>query len=515
MPRGADSIQIMLASGASYLRLCSTGSCLMRSAVCDRGARRTVQSCLIIRKLRKYVADAQWCVFLEGKVDRRRLRTVSGGRSKSGTTECWCRVRSATPIRVALFWYAILAALSGCSGALSPTPPSTPAKSMFVRPDVAGYKLLYSFGGGPAGQFPFGLSTFNGSLYGTTTNGGDSGYGTAFQSSLSGKAKVLHSFRGGRDGSEPYGGLTEFHGSLYGATFRGGGTGCPSGLGCGTVYAINSAGGERIVYRFKPNRIDGWFPNVSPVVLNGSMYGATNPGHEKGCGLYGSTSGCGTIYSIDANGKERVIYRFKGGGDGCLPVALVALKGALYGVTLFGGESGSGCGGPGTVFTVTSSGRERIVHRFNGTPDGLEPNDLIAANGILYGTTMFGGSQTCEGGGRPCGVVFSVTTTGRERVLYAFQGYSDGAGPVSLVALNRELYGTTCCGGRGTGYGTIFKITGSAVKTTLYRFKAAPDGSNPGAITSLNGLLYGITGQGGTGTSCGAFGCGTIYKIAP
>ena len=418
-------------------------------------------------------------------------------------------------VRVAAYCLAAITILSGCARMLNPTPSTPDTKMLSVRPDVHKYKVLYSFGGEPDGENPIAMSLFNGSLYGTTSVGGSAGKGAVFESSLSGKSKVVYSFQGGDDGLVPSSGLTDFHGSFYGVTYRGGGTGCRGSNGCGTVYAIDSSGNERVVYRFKPNKIDGWFPDTSLVSINGVLYGATSEGDEPSCGTY---YGCGRIFSIDAAGKERVIYRFKGGTDGCWPSALVALKGTLYGVTQGGGTSSS-CApdAPGTVFAVTPSGKETVLHQFKGIPDGAVPNSLMAAYGVLYGTTIFGGSQTCEGGNRPCGVVFSVTTSGHEKVLYAFQGSTDGGGPNGLVWLNGQLYGTTCCDGFSGdyGWGTIFGLTRSGVKNTLYRFKGSPDGQGPVGLTVVNGLFYGITNDGGSGSCRSTPGCGTIYRIAP
>ncbi|MGB8964981.1 MAG: choice-of-anchor tandem repeat GloVer-containing protein [Candidatus Cybelea sp.] len=424
-------------------------------------------------------------------------------------------MNSLIAVRVAVYCFAAIAVLSGCARTLNATPPTPGGELVSLRPDVHQYKMLYSFGGEPGGQDPSGMGIFNGSLYGTTLEGGSTNHGAVFSSSLSGKPKVIYSFQGGSDGWEPNGGLTEFHGSFYGVTYVGGGTSCRGGNGCGTVYAIDSSGKERVVYRFKPNKIDGWFPDSSLVLINGVLYGATSFGYETRCGSY---YGCGRIFSIDSAGKERVIYRFKGRGDGCWPRSLLAFKGTIYGVAQGSGIS-SQCApdGPGTVFAVTPSGKETVLHRFQGIPDGSDPNSLIEANGVLYGTTMEGGSQTCEGGNRPCGVVFSVTTSGHERVLYTFQGYADGAGPNSLVWLKGQLYGTTCCDGFASagGYGTIFTLTRSRVKNTLHRFNGPPrDGESPVGLTIVDGLFYGITGGGGTGR-CASFTCGTIFRIAP
>ena len=78
-----------------------------------------------------------------------------------------------------------------------------------------------------------------------------------------------------------------------------------------------------------------------------------------------------------------------------------------------------------------------------------------------------GAVKGMRAGDRECGVVFSVTRSGRERVLYRFNGYSDGRGPNSLIWLNNELYGTTNSGGVEDELRTIFSLTRSGMKATL------------------------------------------------
>jgi uncharacterized repeat protein (TIGR03803 family) len=84
----------------------------------------------------------------------------------------------------------------------------------------------------------------------------------------------------------------------------------------------------------------------------------------------------------------------------------------------------------------------------------------------LYGTTTTGGGSGC--GGQGCGTVFEISTAGKESVVYAFKGGSDGAVPeAALVNANNALYGTTAYGGTGgckttnepNGCGTVYKIT--------------------------------------------------------
>jgi len=87
--------------------------------------------------------------------------------------------------------------------------------------------VIYSFVGGTTdGCMPFyGNLTRDeaGNLYGTTVFCGPSNAGIIFRLDPSGKETVLHSFTGGADGGNPYGGtLIDVDGSLYGMTFAGG-----------------------------------------------------------------------------------------------------------------------------------------------------------------------------------------------------------------------------------------------------------------------------------------------------
>jgi uncharacterized repeat protein (TIGR03803 family) len=73
-------------------------------------------------------------------------------------------------------------------------------------------------------------------LYGTTSAGGTSNNGTVFSATTSAE-KVLYSFAGGSDGTEPFAGLIDVKGTVYGTTGYGGSRGCDK-AGCGTVFAF-------------------------------------------------------------------------------------------------------------------------------------------------------------------------------------------------------------------------------------------------------------------------------------
>ncbi|MGC2407415.1 MAG: choice-of-anchor tandem repeat GloVer-containing protein [Candidatus Cybelea sp.] len=108
------------------------------------------------------------------------------------------------------------------------------------------------------------------------------------------------------------------------------------------------------------------------------------------------------------------------------------------------------------AFSLTAGGNEQSLYTFQGGSDGAYPNGLTALDGALYGTTQQGGGGSgCSAG---CGIVFELTASGGESVLYSFQGGTDGANPAApLVAADSVLYGTTSNGGTSKD-GTVFSI---------------------------------------------------------
>ncbi|HET6275809.1 MAG TPA: choice-of-anchor tandem repeat GloVer-containing protein [Candidatus Cybelea sp.] len=220
-----------------------------------------------------------------------------------------------------------------------------------------------------------------------------------------------------------------------------------------------------------------------------------------------------SIYSFGERGKF---------GDGNRPVAaLVAVGGRLFGTTETGGATNAHCNaGCGSVFSVSTSGTERVIHRFQGGSDGAAPlGELTVVGGKLIGTTSGGGASGCGGG---CGTLFSIGTDGTSyRVLYRFAGGSDGGAPAAgLIAVGATLYGTTRLGGVATrlcsnGCGTVFAVSASGTERVIYRFKGGKDGAHPIArLVAASGALYGTTQYGGLQTALCATGCGTLFQMS-
>jgi uncharacterized repeat protein (TIGR03803 family) len=358
-----------------------------------------------------------------------------------------------------------------------------------------------------------GLTYFKGTLYGTTSEGGvykcpgldQVGCGTVYSITPSGTETVLHSFTGGKDGALPEARLIVRNRTLYGTTpYRG--EKCPS-QGCGTVYSITPSGHETVLYGFAGSP-DGASPEARLLNVNGTLYGTTYIGGSH-VGV-NCPSGCGTVFSITPGGKEKVLYSFRNGTDGVSPESgLTYFKGTLYGTTVDGGAYSRhyyshGCG---TVFTITPSGKEKVLHSFGSGADGIEPQSgLIEVNGTLYGTTYSGGSGHC--GTYGCGTVFSITPSGRETVLHSFSGPDGNEPTTALLNVNGTLYGTTNSGG-AHGFGTVFSMTLSGDETVLYSFGGSgQDGLFPeSGVIDVNGTLYGTTWWGGASNG------GTVFSI--
>jgi uncharacterized repeat protein (TIGR03803 family) len=308
--------------------------------------------------------------------------------------------------------------------------------------------------------------------------------------------KTLYTFGGTTDGGYPNALVRDAAGNLYGTTISGGVGACTDGdlSGCGVVFKVTPAGKEIVLYSFTGGA-DGAAPQRGlQLDAKGNLYGTTPSG-----GAYGF----GTVFKVDQNGNETVIYSFTGGADGGNPYSGLVrdAQGNLYGVA-----------GP-VVFTLDEKGNETVLYTFTGGADGSPNGRLLRdANGNLYGTTAGGGTYGF-------GKVFKLDTSGKEHVLYSFcpQGgiCTDGAVPFAGVIQDTagNLYGTTSQGGTA-GWGTVFELNTSGKQKVLHSFTYG-DGALPsfGVIRDTNGNLYGTTVYGGIQKKTCTLGCGVIFKV--
>jgi uncharacterized repeat protein (TIGR03803 family) len=379
------------------------------------------------------------------------------------------------------------------------------------------FRVLYEFctqpncpGGASTGPFAPVIEDDSGNLYGTV---GD----TIFKHCYNGKQTVLYTFSTQEDGDGLYGGLTrDAAGNLYGTTEGGGDLTACDGVGCGTVFVLDPQGRKKTLYNFKGGT-DGRNP-YSGVIRDseGNLYGTTSLGGNPEANCGDDDYGCGTVFKVDSTGKETVLHRFNGGSEYGIPMGGLVMdsQGNLYGTT-YGNFSDF----PGTLYEITSAGKEKVLHHFDASQDGWGPMGslILDGDGNLYGTTS---------GGTPgnCGAVFKLTQSGKETLLYQFLGMPDGCEPQAGVAMDATgaLYGTTLQGGteagpcEGTGCGTVFRVSPNGYENILYEFTDGSDGGYPraGLFVDSKGNLYGTTPYGGSYNECGD-GCGTLFKLTP
>ncbi len=325
------------------------------------------------------------------------------------------------------------------------------------------YNFRGNLDGADDGSWPYaGLAQYKGRLYGTTSSGGRFAHGTVYVLDTSVKERVIYSFRGdtdsSADGAYPTAPVIVVKNRLYGTTAKGGTVACGD-IGCGTIYSLTTSGEKRFLYRFGgASKGDGAGAYPGLVALQDNLYGATFQGGRRG-GQCGS-SGCGTIYEVSLDGQEQVVHRFSGGPDGAVPNGLIAVNGILYGTTLTEGAHNEG-----TFFSFTPSHRLKTLYSFQGKPDAASPTGtLVYSNGNFYGVSESGGTGGGTGSVFGLGTVFEISESGSEKVLHSFGGRNQGSLPQApLDFYNGILYGTTAYGGGSgchrDGCGTVFSLT--------------------------------------------------------
>lgn len=371
-----------------------------------------------------------------------------------------------------------------------------------LESDGSGFAVVKSFTGTSGdGAQPHGsvAEANDGRLYGTTALGGDSNQGTVFRLDIDGGGySVLKSFMGtSGDAAQPYSALVQAtNGALFGTTYRGG------IANQGTVFTLNPDGtGYQVLKGF--NSSSGLNP-ASELIFgtNGMLYGTTSSPTDS------------SLYRLNSDGSAfQVLTNFLTAfANAVVPsgALLQGSDGSLYGMTRFGGVWGNG-----TVFRLNldGSGFAWIRHFIPTGGDGVNPEAALTqgTNGALYGTTLHGASN-----GQ--GAVFTMNDDGTGyAVLRSFTGTNgDGADPYGglIQTTDGVLYGITSydreSGGVLYGNGTLFKLNpdGSGY-VVLRRFNGGNDGANPFAslLQANDQLLYGTTFHGGSNNS------GTVFRL--
>ncbi len=229
--------------------------------------------------------------------------------------------------------------------------------------------------------------------------------------------------------------------------------------------------------------------------FDGNFYGAAQDSMEGS-----STPTGGTVFSVTPGGKFTLLHTFSPGANktypnGDLPGLLTeGPDGKLYGDTLFGGVDGcNGYCGYGLLYRVNRDGTGfRIIHKFcseTNCTDGAEGYGALVTgtDGNLYGTTYYGGTGNS-------GTIFRVTpSTGAYEVVVSFNFSTSGEDPSGLiVAADGTFYGTSA-GALGELLFHYTEATGT-LTTTVLNFPLFNGLPSRGAVSAFgpNGNLYGI-----------------------
>ena len=409
-----------------------------------------------------------------------------------------------------------------------------------IRPDGSGFAVLKQFTNSIDGKWPYaGLTLSDGVLYGTTGFGGSFDAGTVFKMNTDGSGfAVLKQFNNSIGGKLPSAGLTLSGSVLYGTTSSAS-SGCECGAGVfklntdGTGYTVfeqivGSGGGLTLSGDVLYGTLSGGWGKINTIfkiktdgtgmtVLKGFDWGqglaagvTLSDNSLYGMTYSGGSSNLGTIFKVNTDGTGYSVLKEFTGSDGAGPAAdLVVSADVLYGTT-----SGGGSNGGGTVFKINTDGTGfAVLRHFTGLAgDGSSPAaGLVLVDGVLFGTTVQGGSLGSQGDSRGYGTVFRLNMDGTGyAVLKEFTAIvGDAIYPGSgLTLAGGQLHGTTLNGG-ASGWGTVFRAnTDGTGYTVLRHFPGFQgDGTEPTDLTSSAGVLYGSTGHGGSSN------CGTVFRM--
>ncbi len=342
----------------------------------------------------------------------------------------------------------------------------------------------------------------DGILYGITSDGGDSDYGSIFSFDINSyEFEIIYSFKG-KTGYSPMGKLVKHtNGYIYGLASKG-------TLGYGCLFKYNPAKKDmHILKNFTEddhigNYKDGRKPQAGLISVtegeNEMVMGTTSEGGENGKGTvicYGTKGGMYYQVVVDFDGTN---------GEDPKSDLIQAQDGNVYGVTFGGGASSMG-----VLFKLTWTDYPdyysiSVLHNFTN-PTGSNPvSGVIESSGFLWGTTHNGGSQDK-------GVLFYYNrNTGTYNKMVDFTG-TNGESPIgNLVEFDGKLYGVTRLGG-ANAKGTIFEYSKQSGSLTVkYSFADDSKGYQPeGGLTVSNGKLYGMCSLGGSD------GKGTMYEYDP
>lgn len=323
------------------------------------------------------------------------------------------------------------------------------------------YTVLHNFAGGTDGCIPEAppIEATDGNLYGTTSNCGDFGQGTAYKIKRDGTFTSIHQFTGneGRTVFAPL--MQAIDSNLWGTAYEGGKN------GCGTVFKMSTGGAVLNSLSLACDAESG--PHSQLIqTANGDIYGTA-----VGGGL-----GYGAIFKLTSNGVLSTVYQFLGpptGADFSSPTGgiMQANDGNFYGTTLYGGANSQG-----GIYSVSGTTYAH-VYDFGHSPliNQVTSGLVQHTNGKFYSAAGTGGKNSV-------GSVFKL-----DLGLGAFVALVKNVGRVGTTV---QVLGQ---GFSGTSSVTFNGVAASAftIVSDTYLAAVVPTGASTGpvVVTTPGGVL--------------------------
>jgi uncharacterized repeat protein (TIGR03803 family) len=339
------------------------------------------------------------------------------------------------------------------------------------------------------------------------------GFGNTFKTTTSGLYTFFFAFSGSGQpnrGRKPIGGFVLVGNEFFGSTDTGG---VSSNLG--TLFRMSATGTNTYLLDFTGTGLNNRGSQPNARMING------NDGYLYGTTLTGGAGGHGTLFRYHiANGTLNTLVEFTGTssptpGKSPADALCLASDGHLYGTTANGGALNAG-----TVFRYnrTTSTFTTLAEftDLTGAAQGAGPfGGLVQGpDGFLYGVTQYGGPQPGDHG-----TLYRISLSGQltPRLIdfTGTTGVHKGSQPYGGLIKTAEgvIYGTTLYGGpatvaRPSGNGTVFKLDTSLLPqpptvTTGAASAISETGATLNGVVNPRGLATAWQFEYGTTTSYG------------
>jgi uncharacterized repeat protein (TIGR03803 family) len=203
---------------------------------------------------------------------------------------------------------------------------------------------------------------------------------------------------------------------------------------------------------------------------------------------------CAPMVTAAAETNFKALYVFSpiGSGQPSAPYNQIAIvNGLLYGTTVFGGTINDG-----VLYSLSLDTKKfKNLYSFGWNANGAQ--GVLRVDGKLYMPTASGTPEIED----------YALKSGVERLYTTLRRYNSNASLSALSVAGTTLYGASSRGG-AMGDGSVYQVAPDHKTTILHSFTGGADGNYPDAAVVVdNGTLYGTTFEGG------ADNMGVIYSI--